>query len=299
METTKCIEIIKNKNGSVKYFMIKNSKYTKQFTPDGLKEHIKKGDFYVENLTLTTDGYFIYNDEEHMKLYNDNLYKLEQLRNYLMKEQIIGTKLFDFVIDIDNFNIYICRYYDIPNRKIISIPDFVDGFKLLENINVGAFNNCCYVEKISSNSNIKGSLDGLFSYFEGNKLDLSEFNTSNIDDMTSMFNKAEIKNLILGNKFNTKNVVETSYMFCNSNIENINLGDNFDTSCLELTQYMFYTCKTNSITLGSKFDTSYIHYSMSMFTDCTAKNIIVGKDASEYTIKFLKEKTTIPILQIM
>ena len=75
-------------------------------------------------------------------------------------------------------------------------------------------------------------------------LDLSNFNTQNITDMSSMFSNCKsLKSLDLSN-FNTQNVIDMSCMFssCNS-LTSLNLS-NFDTQNVTDMSSMFYNCNS-------------------------------------------------------
>ena len=112
--------------------------------------------------------------------------------------------------------------------------------------------------------------------FEGHvtKLDLGDkFDTSNVEDMSYMFNQAGIKNLNklnLGNKFDTSKVTNMSHMFSslgNYRLDEINLGDKFDTSNVEDMSCMFMGVggKLQLLDLGDKFNTSNVKDMSAMF----------------------------------
>ena len=78
-------------------------------------------------------------------------------------------------------------------------------------------------------------------------LDLSNFNTQNVEDMSNMFSYcSSLTNLDLSN-FNTQNVKNMSFMFSNcSSLTNLNLS-NFNTQNVEDMRYMFDNCKAFKI----------------------------------------------------
>lgn len=114
------------------------------------------------------------------------------------------------------------------------------------------------------------------------ELDLSTFDTSNVTDMTSMFSEARAKKVIFGDKFDTSKVYSMSSMFkgC-SNLESLDLS-NFDTSAVGVVpdgQYvdynnngmisMFSGCSSlETLKLGSKFNTENVSYMDYMFKGC-------------------------------
>ena len=97
-------------------------------------------------------------------------------------------------------------------------------------------------------------------------LDLSNFDTSNVTNMRSMFNgMSNLTTLNLSN-FNTSQVTNMSLMFCGvSNLTSLNLS-NFDTSKVTNMSFMFWGI-SNLTTLNlSSFDTSKVTRMDSMFS---------------------------------
>ena len=108
----------------------------------------------------------------------------------------------------------------------------------------------------------------MFDSFNDTSLDLSNFDTHNITNMSFMFFYCQnLKSLNLSN-FNTKNVVDMSGMFsyCES-LKKINLS-NFITQNVNDMSYMFNKCY-NLITLNlSNFNTYSVNSMKSMFSNC-------------------------------
>ncbi|MDD3452736.1 MAG: BspA family leucine-rich repeat surface protein [Bacilli bacterium] len=105
-----------------------------------------------------------------------------------------------------------------------------------------------------------------FAYFNNlNSLDLSNFDTSKVTNMSRLFAGLELENLDLSN-FDTSKVIDMSYMFFQMNfLRNLDLS-NFDTSKVENMSWMF----THMSNLGdlniSNFDTSSVTNMSYMFT---------------------------------
>ena len=104
----------------------------------------------------------------------------------------------------------------------------------------------------------------------------SNFDTSNVLTMESMYAYVGIKNIILPDSFNTIKVTNMSYMFrgytSRSMLETIDVGENFDTSNVTNMSNMFLYCGMDtliSIDLGEKFDTSQVTNMNSMFFGCS------------------------------
>ena len=99
-------------------------------------------------------------------------------------------------------------------------------------------------------------------------LDLSSFDTSNVINMSCMFSKcAALESLDLSS-FNTSNVIDMSDMFrwCES-LKSLDLSS-FDTSNVTDMDGIFYFCKSLKSLDLSSFDTSDVTDMNSMFSDC-------------------------------
>lgn len=107
----------------------------------------------------------------------------------------------------------------------------------------------------------------MFAATSFSSIDLSDFNTSNIQYMISMFAYCEqLKSLNLRN-FDTHNVVNMSKMFEHSVVDYLDLTS-FDTSKVEYMNEMFAFSTTEDINIGS-FDTSKVLDMSRMFYGAT------------------------------
>jgi len=105
-------------------------------------------------------------------------------------------------------------------------------------------------------------------------LNLSNFNTENVTDMSYMFFDCKsLKNIDLSN-FNTENVIDMERMFYNCNsLTNINLS-NFNTQNVIDMREMFNGCKSLTNINLSNFNTQNVKYMSGMFNGCKSlKNI--------------------------
>lgn len=202
--------------------------------------------------------------------------KFEQLKIYEAKQGLIG-RIFEFAIDDCSKEVVITKYYDVPHRTEIIIPDFVDGFRVRHEDNqyIGAFSKCEHIEKIIMKPNIKGDISNIFNKFRGNKLDLSEFDTSNITNMESMLSNCTINNLILGGKFDTSKVCDMNSMFQYGRIEEIT-EFNLNTSSVKKMSHMFSFYKTNILDL-TNFDTSNVSDMYLIFYGCNMTKLKFGR----------------------
>ena len=102
-------------------------------------------------------------------------------------------------------------------------------------------------------------------------IDFTNFDTSNVIDMSYMFYYCNIASLDLG--FDTSNVTDMSYMFSYSNIDSLNL--NFDTSNVTNMSYMFSNYYGSELYLSS-FDTSSVTDMSYMFENFGSYAIYVS-----------------------
>ena len=118
----------------------------------------------------------------------------------------------------------------------------------------------------------KNKLTNCNSMFRGmrdiTEIDLSQFDSSDVDNIKYMFyNCISLQSINLDN-FNTGNVESMEYMFYNCIfLQSINL-DNFNTSNAENMEYMFYNCRSLTSLNVSNFDTSKVTTMARMFAYC-------------------------------
>ena len=119
------------------------------------------------------------------------------------------------------------------------------------------------------------SLSNIDKFIE--KIDLSEYDTSNIVDMSLMFSNCYYD--IDLSKFDTSNVISMSGMFlCSPNLVELDLSC-FDTSKVEYAQYMFGGCSSLVRLDLSNFDAKSFHDYENMFIDCGKLTYIKCKSA--------------------
>jgi len=130
------------------------------------------------------------------------------------------------------------EYLDLPNFNITNVTSISSMFCFCTHLK-----EIKGIEKLHSNRLI--SMGGMFECCEQLEcLDLSNFNTSNVINMSFLFSLChglkEIKRL---NKFNTSNVKNMSFMFAScSNLKYLDLS-NFDTSNVDKMFGIFPGCK--------------------------------------------------------
>ena len=101
-------------------------------------------------------------------------------------------------------------------------------------------------------------------------INLSNFNTQNVTNMSNMLcGCSSLTNINLSN-FNTQNVTNMESMFCNcSSLTNINLS-NFNTQKVTNMSYMFYDCSSLTNINLSNFNTQNVTNMLCMFNGCSS-----------------------------
>ena len=149
----------------------------------------------------------------------------------------------------------------------------IDGPLTIKGSAAGLFSDLNDLEEFEGLSNFDTSqVTNMASMFANDKnlrsLDLSSFNTSNVIDMNKLFKSCSALTNLDVSSFNTAKVKDMSTMFnlCTS-LTNLNLN-NFDTKNVENMNSMFYACRNlSSLNVGS-FNTSKVTDFTVMFGDC-------------------------------
>nr|MCR4560367.1 BspA family leucine-rich repeat surface protein [Bacteroidales bacterium] len=111
-------------------------------------------------------------------------------------------------------------------------------------------------------------------------LDVSHFNTANVEDMGEMFGHCKVTELDVSN-FNTAKVKETYAMFYDcSNLTDIDVS-NFNTASVTKMREMFYGCSGLTTLDLSSFNTTQVADMNAMFYDCN--NLTTIKVSNEWT----------------
>ena len=142
------------------------------------------------------------------------------------------------------------------------------------------FANLTIIEGIKNlNTSNVTDMSGMFEGCSSlTSLDLSNFDTSNVTDMGGMFyGCSSLTSLDLSN-FDTSKVTDMSGMFegCSS-LTSLDLS-NFDTSKVTHMWEMFSTCSSLTSLDLSNFDTSNVETMQYMFNDCSSLKTIYASD---------------------
>ena len=181
----------------------------------------------------------------------------------------------------DITNLWFKSSGDVPwisDRESITTVDIVNKvsptnstarwFTQLENLTV-----------INNISNIKTcnvtTMDNMFSVLNSlTSLDISSFDTKNVNDMGFMFLRSNgLENITFGNNWDTSNVGRLSGMFqeC-GNLTSLDLSS-FDTANVAAMDWMFYKCSNlGEIYVGPTWETTQATVS-GMFTGCGTQSV--------------------------
>ena len=133
------------------------------------------------------------------------------------------------------------------------------------------------------------NMSGMFYYCnELTSLDVSNFDTRNVTGMRSMFNNCEgLINLDVSN-FDTRNVTNMSWMFFNcSKLIDLDVS-NFDTRNVTNMSWMFYNCSKLTDLDVSNFDTRNVtDASVMLYGMDNLKKIILGENISKNILSSL------------
>ena len=149
----------------------------------------------------------------------------------------------------------------------------IDGPLTIKGSAAGLFSDLNNLEEFEGLSNFDTSqVTSMLSMFANDKnlksLDLSGFNTSNVTDMSKLFKSCSALTNLDVSSFNTAKVKDMSTMFnlCTS-LTNLNLN-NFDTKNVENMSNMFFSCfNLTSLNINS-FNTSKVTDFSGMFSGC-------------------------------
>ena len=145
------------------------------------------------------------------------------------------------------------------------------------------FSGCTSLTSIVNCTNLDTSnVTNMSSMFDScsalTSLDISSFNTSKVTNMSFMFNKCSALTSLDVSSFDTSKVTDMCAMFQNcSSLTNLNVSK-FNTSKVTDMSYMFYGCSVLAGLDVSSFDTSKVTNMRSMFNSCSSlTNLNVSK----------------------
>lgn len=190
-------------------------------------------------------------------------------KSYLQKLRLLGVGI-DLIKQSDGSVIYMSNLQE-ENRLIIIIPDNVKEWRFQEK--TWSFARGTSIDTNRSVIKVVGgsgllSAREMFIHWKARELDLSDFNTSKVQDMTEMFSYCESEKINISN-LDTSNVVYMDYMFSYCTAKSLDVS-NFNTSKVQSMLGMFQMCEAEELDLMS-FDTSNVTDFDDMFEDINSK----------------------------
>ena len=154
-----------------------------------------------------------------------------------------------------------------------------DGGVIANKTSSYLFYNFKSLQKITFGDNFDTSnVTDMSSMFEKcsslTSLDVSNFDTSNVTNMQSMFSSCSSLTTLDVSKWDTGNVTNMGYLFAYcKKIDKLNVN-NFDTSNVTNMQNMFSSCSSLTTLDVSNFDTSNVTNMQNMFYSCSSLTVL-------------------------
>ena len=209
----------------------------------------------------------IYKDMRIINSYEEycRMWKIKDLKDEEKNEEEI--KKCD--ISINNKLIEFNYYYRFQQKGKHIIKYSFNNYLIKTNYMFSHCESLTNIDLSNFNSQNVINMSDMFSFCESlTNINLSNLNTQNVTDMNHMFsNCISLTNIDLSN-FNTQNVINMSDMFsdCES-LKNINLS-NFNTQNVTDMSWMFSGCESLKLLNLSNFNTQNVTNMSSMFYGC-------------------------------
>lgn len=263
----KCIEKIRDKTGViVGYTMQSIDGSIKDFDALYVKDKIIKGEWDVVNLTLTSNNKLV--DSKRGDKLNDStpakqdVSKSSDIMTILRNEKAAGSG----ITVVNTCCKHKCYAINKGNENtLLLIPDDVSEINECDPWDVRAESRLKFLTgnvKVIGGAGLK-STHRMFWYCKKIlSLDLSEMNTSNVEDMSGMFLSCRTQSINFTN-FNTSKVRSMSEMFKCTKIKHLDLTS-FDTSKVRNMSEMFANCTSMKVQVQS-FNTENVEEMKHMF----------------------------------
>ena len=253
-----CLHKFRNKNNQIIGYRVQDKNgSTMDVKAEYLKQAIKNNQIDVLNLTLTSDNKLIDKEYKTQKPQKPQKPQSNNLKDITAKIMMLGKP----VVSPCGHTYYILEK---PDTTIIVIPNDVKRLK--------PFNLKCNTIKLIGGSGLE-STRSMFSRCRVKSIDFSNFDTSNVTDMSGMFSTCEAQSLDLSS-FNTSNVTDMCEMFWGCQAKSLDISS-FDTSKVKDMQEMFGCCHAKILNI-SHFSTKSLKTTADMFKGCEAEYIDLG-----------------------
>lgn len=267
---------------SVEFMALKPNttyKYFAYLTIDGETYYGEDKEFTTKKGTDETnyEPYFVRNDSVFIIYYDDK------------KEERNGTFDNDYIYFYDWSSEHNQQFNCVAGGNFISKIIFDPSFKNYRPVYV-SFMGCSNLKVIEGLENIN-TIDTKKISFLGCKsltsLNLSNFNTSKITDMSEMFRGCNSLESLDLSSFETSNVTNMVCMFAYcSSLKNLNISS-FNTSNVTDMTSMFWNCKSITNLDLHHFATNNVTSMVGMFCDCNSLSIINLSNFNTYNVAYM------------
>ena len=213
------------------------------------------------------------------------IYIKKYIRFYFIINLIISIKLRNDIILL--YSSIILRFNRTGNNKIFNRADESPDEIYINGKNQNVISNTYYFNESETNNKVeliwKTSITSTSEMFRDclniTEIDLSNFDSSQIQYITNMFNGCSSLTSINLSSFDTSKTTNFEYLFCGcSSLISLNLSS-FDTSKVKSMGHMFQGCSSLISLDLSNFDTSQVRLMYDMFECCVS---IISLDLSNF-----------------
>ena len=262
----KCLEKLRDKNGAIVGYRILSQYGTiREFESKYVKEMIRTGEWEVINLTLTSDNKLIDKKDKDVQTREQTHNCTNNIMTLLNKEKAAGKS----IITIDTYCGHMCYAVDNGDGSmLLLIPDDVSEINENDPWKINAISR---LKSLSGNIKVIGgaglvSTHRMFWYCKKvTSIDLSDMNTSKVEDMSGMFLSCRAGVINMSN-LDTSNVRDMRDMFRCTRIKDIDLSS-FDTHKVRNMAQMFEECTAQKVNVNT-FNTENIEDMRDMFKNC-------------------------------
>ena len=245
--------------------------------PTGTKEIIENGIHNVKEFE-NVDVNVIYqtNYQEKNIVPTKEIQEIVADENYDALEKVVVEPIpNDYVIPNGKLEITENGEYNVSNYELVKVETsgadlneyFTETIKNSSSSSYGAFVDT--IKKLPKYKNTGTSCRNMFYVYKGTEIDLSNFDTSLVTDMSSMFDNCSNLTSLDLSKLDTGNVTTMNEMFngCRA-FTSLDIST-FDTKSLTDMSEMFYDCTNLQSLYVANLDTSKVSNMSNMFYNCS------------------------------
>ena len=261
-----CTDKIRDKRNKVVGYVIKfPDGKTRSLDKNFVKQQIRAGSLELTNMRLDAQNRLV-SKPDHSKL---KVKLTPEIEGLIIKARTFGGSVEEFDTD--------CR----KRGRLIRFRDTYTVLYIPDNVTTLKYEGPTYKKLDYKLQHLKGRLKviggsklnstcKMFYYCNLESIDLSQFDTSHVKDMSNMFYRCNATYINI-EYLDTSAAEDMSYMFYRCGAKQLNLK-NFNTSRVEFMFGMFQESAAESIDITT-FDVSRLTDMCNMFKNCAATNI--------------------------